>query len=270
MKQFLFVNSLRLLLLLLVVVATKGVDGFIIPSSTPPQSTPLSKGQIQFMSRGTSSISSSINDTAERDGRHQHQYQQAKQYSSKADINNRRGFIDRIVSGGTAVVVLLSSVPSPAIAMAKISQEEIDKSNVVKGYTRLQYLLDNWEQETTVCGMGGDKLERSCDRTPLKVMDYMGYRSTTDPLYKAEKTLRRLYEDSTIPTKRDAEFVEAVETFAENVDAASGAAFVSSWGESNPGGGKDRVELFIERSRLNIVAARNSLATIIDILDLKQ
>lgn len=251
-------------------VATKGVDGFIIPSSTPPQSTPISKGQIQFMSHSTSSISSSINDTAERGGRHQYQYQQAKQYSSKADINNRRGFIDKIVSGGTAVVILLSSVPSPAIAMAKISQEEIDKSNVVKGYTRLQYLLDNWEQETTVCGMGGDKLERSCDRTPLKVMDYMGYRSTTDPLYKAEKTLRRLYEDSTIPTKRDAEFVEAVETFAENVDAASGAAFVSSWGESNPGGGKDRVELFIERSRLNIVAARNSLATIIDILDLKQ
>ncbi|MGK3740151.1 MAG: hypothetical protein ACI90V_006999 [Bacillariaceae sp.] len=46
-------------------------------------------------------------------------------------------------------------------------------------------------------------------------------------------------------------------------------AFISRWGESNPGGGKDRVELFIERSRKNIVAARNSLATVIDILDLK-
>ena len=38
---------------------------------------------------------------------------------------------------------------------------------------------------------------------------------------------------------------------------------------SNPGGGKDRVELFIERARKNIVAARDSLATVINILDLK-
>jgi hypothetical protein len=93
--------------------------------------------------------------------------------------------------------------------------------------------LDNWEKETTVCGMGGDKLEVSCDRSPLKVMEYLGYKSTTDPLYKAEKTLRRLYENA--PAKRDAEFIEAVDVFAENADEASSMAFISSWGEANPG-----------------------------------
>lgn len=31
------------------------------------------------------------------------------------------------------------------------SQEEIDKGNIVKGYTRLSYLLDHWEEKTTNC-----------------------------------------------------------------------------------------------------------------------
>ena len=46
-------------------------------------------------------------------------------------------------------------------------------------------------------------------------------------------------------------------------------AFVSSWGEANPGGGKDRVKLFIERSKKNVIVSRDSLKTVMDILDLK-
>ena len=46
-------------------------------------------------------------------------------------------------------------------------------------------------------------------------------------------------------------------------------AFVSSWGEANPGGGKDRVKLFIERSKNNVIVSRDSLKTVMDILDLK-
>ena len=181
--------------------------------------------------------------------------------------SGRRGFFGTAFGLGVSVSTGLIVSGQPAFAASASNQEEIDKAKIVKGYQRLQYLLDNWEKETTVCGMGGDKLERSCDRTPMKVMEYMGYRSTTDPLYKAEKTLRRLYEDAP-STKRDTEFTEAVEVFAENADEASGMAFISSWGESNPGGGKDRVELFIERSKNNVIASKNSLKTIIDILEL--
>ena len=142
------------------------------------------------------------------------------------DQSSRRGFIGKTLGVGASLAFSQSALAAP-------SQDEIDKANIVKGYKRLTYLLDNWEKETTVCGMGGDKLERSCDRTPEKVMEYMGYKSTKDPLYKAEKTLRRLYENA--PPKRDSEFVEAVEKFAENADDANGLAFVSSWGEANPG-----------------------------------
>jgi len=178
--------------------------------------------------------------------------------------SSRRGFIGTAFGLSVSTTGAILSFTPPAFASS--NQEEVDKENVVKGYKRLQYLLDNWEKETTVCGMGGDKLERTCDRTPMKVMEYMGYKSTTDPLYKAGKTLRRLYDIA--PAKRDGEFIEAVEAFDENADEASGMAFISSWGESNPGGGRDRVELFIERARKNVMASRNSLKTVIDILEL--
>lgn len=43
----------------------------------------------------------------------------------------------------------------------------------------------------------------------------------------------------------------------------------TSWGEANPGGGKDRVEYFVERARQNVVDARDSLGTVIRILKLE-
>jgi len=46
-------------------------------------------------------------------------------------------------------------------------------------------------------------------------------------------------------------------------------AFVSSWGEANPGGGKDRVKLFIERAKNNVIKSKDALKTVMDILDLK-
>ena len=50
--------------------------------------------------------------------------------------------------------------------------------------------------------------------------------------------------------------------------SASGMSFVSSWGEANPGGGKDRVEYFVNRARANAVDARDAIGTILKILDL--
>jgi len=135
---------------------------------------------------------------------------------------------------------------------------------------RLNYLLDNWVKETTVCGQTDNpyQTKNGCERNPAPVMDYLGYKSTKDPLFKAEKTMRRL--ESLVPSDREVEFLEAVELWGQAADEANGMAFISSWGEANPGGGKDRVELFIERAKKNVLDARSSLATIIDILELKK
>ena len=169
----------------------------------------------------------------------------------------------------SSLAVIGATVLAPALpASAKaLSQEEADKENIVKGYNQLQYLLNHWVEETTICKTGGDYNAKVCDRTPLKVMDYLGYRSTTSPLFKADKTMLRLY--SLVPASKDAEYLEAMERYSENADEASGMAYISSWGEANPGGGKDRVELFIERAKKNVVTSRDCLATVMNILDIK-
>lgn len=109
----------------------------------------------------------------------------------------------------------------------------------------------------------GDK----CERTPVKVMEYLGFKSTNDPLFKADATMMRL--KSVVPGDRESDFYDAIDAFAQNAEEANSMAFVSSWGEANPGGGKDRVRLFIERSKKNVVVSRDSLKTVMDILDLK-
>jgi hypothetical protein len=89
-----------------------------------------------------------------------------------------------------------------------------------------------------------------------------------DPLFKADKTLLRL--QALVPPDDEVDYLEAMEKWIENADEGSGMAYVSSWGEANPGGGKDRVDYFIERSKNDVIEARNSLETVIRILKLKQ
>ena len=56
---------------------------------------------------------------------------------------DRRGFISSAIIGST--VITTSSLANAA------TQEQKDEENIVKGYNRLQYLLDNWEEEVCAC-----------------------------------------------------------------------------------------------------------------------
>jgi hypothetical protein len=56
---------------------------------------------------------------------------------------NRRVAFGSIVSVGALLVGSRAAVAA--------SQDEIDKENIVKGYRRLSYLLDHWEEKTTNC-----------------------------------------------------------------------------------------------------------------------
>jgi len=131
----------------------------------------------------------------------------------------------------------------------------------------LNYLLSNWEKETTVCGRT-DNPYIGCERTPEKVMDYLGFKSMNDPLFRIDKTLSRL-QNLVAGTDDEIDFMEAMDVINQAVEDGNGIAFVSSWGEANPGGGKDRIELFIERSKRYVLTTRDGLATIIKILNLK-
>lgn len=151
---------------------------------------------------------------------------------------------------------------------ASKEQLEKDKVNIVKGYKRLDYLLNNWDKETISCTKS-DSQFTGCERSPEKVMEYLGFKSMKDPLFRADKALIRL--QALVPPEgnNDAEFQDAVDTWLEKAEEGNGMAFISSWGEANPGGGKDRVNLFIERSKKDVKDARDSLAVVIRILNLK-
>jgi len=88
-----------------------------------------------------------------------------------------------------------------------------------------------------------------------------------DPLFKADATMLRL--KNLVPPDLEEEFYEAIDIYSQNAEEANGMAFVSSWGEANPGGGKDRVQLFIERSKKNVVSSRDGLKKVMDIIGLK-
>lgn len=118
--------------------------------------------------------------------------------SSKNRISN--GISDRRDMLSTCVASFgLAAFAPHALAASSL---DADKAKIVAGYKRLNYLLDHWEEETTVCKTGNDNPYLGCDRTPEKVMSYLGFKSMEDPLFRADKTLIRL--QSLVPSKDDA------------------------------------------------------------------
>lgn len=153
------------------------------------------------------------------------------QYAVKDDSSSLQSnrSLDRRRFGVQVVAQLLGAGSSMLLrdtANAKGPSEELDdKAKLVKGRQRLNYLLDHWVEETTVCGQNDNPYVsiNGCERTPLKVMDYMGYKSMKDPLFKAEKTMRRL--EGLVPTGRESDYLEATEKWAEAAEEASGMAY---------------------------------------------
>lgn len=180
-------------------------------------------------------------------------------YALKSPCAQRRTFLTTIVTN--------VSVPQLAYAATINKQEKEDKENIASGYKRLSYLLDNWEKETTVCGRSDNPYIGLCERTPEKVMEYLGYKSMKDPLFRADKTLSRL--QTLVDDDDYVEFMEAMEQFNEKAEEASNTAYLSSWGEANPGGGKDRIEFFIERSKKQVETARDSLGIVMKLLKIE-
>ena len=69
--------------------------------------------------------------------------------------------------------------------------------------------------------------------------------------------------------KSDADFERynaAMDKWTEKADAGNVMAYVSSWGEANPGGGQDEIARYLEKSRKEVVQSANLLKTIMDIL----
>jgi hypothetical protein len=127
------------------------------------------------------------------------------------------------------------------------------------GYQRLKYLQDNWEKETTVCSIPGcidkpkAKLEQcGCVRDPSQVQRFSGFTSLLDPLYKAGDLMVRA--SQLIETQEDADkYDDLVDAWNKGQTDTQLMAYVSSWGEANPGGGQSEVARYLEKSRKSVV-----------------
>ena len=100
---------------------------------------------------------------------------------------------------------LLIQGGNPA-AQAAGGMTDADKDRIRKGYSGIMYLLDNFEQETTVCRENGGECKRDADA----VRKALGLRSTTDPLFQIEKVFAKAKDMNIDPDKLDA-FFDATE-----------------------------------------------------------
>jgi hypothetical protein len=184
-----------------------------------------------------------------------------------------------VVTASASVLVVVGGPVLPALAAGIPSPEELSK--LQRGHARVTYLLKNWDDLTSTCGnkfyFSADEAKQvirtegggggTCDKTPLKVQEYMGYKSTEDPLYRADKLMVRAA-PLVDPGRADI-YLDAVERYREKADQTAMMAYTSSWGEANPNGGKEVVDEYLLRTKEDVLETEKVLREILELLELK-
>jgi len=174
---------------------------------------------------------------------------------------DRREAISKVAAFGTAGL-LVQTQPSSAAANMPPTKEELERIRI--GYKEITYLLENFEQETTTCRENGGE----CKRNAEPIRRALGLRSTTDPLFQIEKVFNKVkYMDGDIDLEN---FFVASEDYNSAMAISNSMAFISQFGEYNPGGGKEAVLKYLEESQKAVIVAQTSLKTIMETLNLKE
>jgi len=119
------------------------------------------------------------------------------------------------------------------------------------------------KQEIPTQGGGGG----ACEKTPLRVQDFLGYKSTEDPLFKADKLM--LKAAPLVDPDQFENYLNEVENYREKADQGSMMAYTSSWGEANPNGGKDMIDEYLLKTKDEVVKTEILLRKIIGYLNLE-
>ena len=136
-------------------------------------------------------------------------------------------------------------------------------SRFVKSLEGVNFLLDNWEKETTECTTGNGV----CVDSPDKVRYYFGLRTTDHPLFQLDKLYNKAQDK--LPDDVDFEaWIKATEDLASQIAKINELAYTSSFGEYNPGGGKEQVRKYLLLAKEEVVQARDSLQTMVTLLKL--
>lgn len=203
----------------------------------------------------------------------------------KKCITSRRNWllihtpITTVVS--VAYLSFLQQQPAQAISTADDPSNNNNKVVLEKlqlGHARVRYLLDHWDEVTQVCGttvlsdMERKQIVRTeggatCSKTPLRVQDFMGYKSTQDPLYRADQ--RMIQASRWVDPDSMSDYLDVVEQYREKADQTALLAYTSSWGEANPNGGKEVIEEYLEQTRTQVIESERLLKQVLDYLHLE-
>mmetsp|Transcript_26996 Transcript_26996/g.65522 ORF Transcript_26996/g.65522 Transcript_26996/m.65522 type:complete len:211 (+) Transcript_26996:114-746(+) len=189
--------------------------------------------------------------------------QPPRHISSTVLSMSREGVSRRVAIAGTMGMSAIVGAALPASAgSAAPTPEELER--IRTGYKQIQYLLDNFEQETTVCRENGGECKR--DAEPIRRV--LGLRSTTDPLFQIEKVFAKVKNMDIDPDLLD-DFFEASEDWNSAMTLSNSMAFISQFGEYNPGGGKDEVLKYLIESKKQVEIASSCLKRIMKVLNVE-
>lgn len=176
---------------------------------------------------------------------------------------DRRALFGKVVAAAAVSTGISAAAgfPLPAVA-AGSPPTEAEIQRIKTGYEGIVYLLNNFEQETTVCRENGGECKRDADA----VRKYLGLRSTTDPLFQIEKVFSKVKYMDIDPDNLEA-FFEATEDYNTAMNMSNSMAFISQFGEYNPGGGKDEVLKYLNEAQKQVVLAEKALRTIINCIE---
>ena len=178
----------------------------------------------------------------------------------------------------TTAVGILSAPSAVAAEVPPPTPQELTR--LQRGHARIQYLLENWEAETQVCGkliMSDTERKQvvrtegsgsaGCEKTPLNVQGFLGYKSTEDPLYRADKLMVKA---ASLVDPNDFEaYLETIEQYKDKADNSAMMAYTSSWGEANPNGGKEVIDEYLERTKADVQDSERYLRKILGYLHLE-
>lgn len=172
-----------------------------------------------------------------------------------------------------------SSGPLPAVAANKASLQA-DQEKLLAGYKDLVYMMQNFNKVTRKCDKNQDKISQplqtgfagpdSCLAQPLQVRKYLGQTSIKANLFDTKQMLVNFELAGMVPSGRDDEYGDLVEDFERYKREADEWAYSSSWAEANPGGGRDRTEDYLLRSKNLAEKATKTLGRLVEILGISE
>ncbi|KAL7432690.1 hypothetical protein ACHAXH_008492 [Discostella pseudostelligera] len=203
---------------------------------------------------------------------------------SKTNLNgddllmNRRNIFELAIKGSTVSTILVG-MPNLSYAAAP---SPVDLKRLQVGHSRVRYLLENWDKVTQTCNNRAMSTTESkqivrtegggggfCEKNPLVVQEYLGYKSTTDPLFKADSLMLKAVPLLDKSVMDEADYVDLVEQYREKADYTSLLAYTSSWGEANPNGGKEAVDDYLDKTKEVVVETEVLLRKVLKALQLE-